>query len=434
LRLPDDQDGQPQPVTGWGGAGLNLAPSDDPREMAGQILDITVSRFADAAGVFVLDRLPVDSPLSGTRDDDVIVRRLGTRFTGGSGDGASVPHEVLPAWGVVTFAAGSPYARCLRGGHPVAFEQPGTRTAGRAGSDDVLARYLSFLAVPIIAEGTPNGLITLARTSGRPAFDQGEIAVAAELATQAAVCLANARRVGEQQAAEALHHGLPPAGLVTPDRLEIAGRCLPAAGTAIGGDWYDVVSLPGGRTGLIVGDVMGHGPVAAAVMVELSAAAHALAIADLEPAELLAELDRKAITLGDIIYATCAYAVIDPAGASATIALAGHLPPVLAMPDGATHVLELPSGLSLGLGIATFGQVRIRLHPGTVLALFTDGLVETRTQPFDQGIRVLQSILTREHGDLGDTCDTIIRSLASHPEDDTTVVLARIPVTARASS
>jgi hypothetical protein len=399
--------------------------------MAGQILDITVSRLADAAGVFVLDRLPVNSPPSGTGDGDVIVRRLGTRFTGGSGDGASVPHEVLPAWGVVTFAAGSPYARCLRGGHPVAFEQTGTWTAAQAGSDDVLARYLSFLAVPIIAEGTPNGLITLARTSGRPAFDEGEIAVAAGLATQAAVCLASARRVVEQQAAEARQRGLTPAGLVTPDRLEVAGRCLPAAGTAVGGDWYDVVALPGGRTGLIVGDVMGHGPVAAGVMVELSAAAHALAVADLPPAELLAELDRTAITLGDIIYATCAYAIIDPAGATATIALAGHLPPVLAMPDGTTHVPELPSGLSLGLGIAAFGEVRIRLLPGTVLALFTDGLVETRTQPFDQGIRALQSILARERGALDGACDTIIRSLASHPEDDTTIVLARIPVTAR---
>ncbi|HXL93972.1 MAG TPA: GAF domain-containing SpoIIE family protein phosphatase [Streptosporangiaceae bacterium] len=431
MRLPDGQDGQPEPVAGSGGAGLSLAPSDDPREMAGQILDITVSRLADAAGVFVLDRLPVNGPLSGTGDGDVIVRRLGTRFTGGSGDGASVPHEVLPAWGVVTFAAGSPYARCLRGGHPVAFEQTGTRTAARTGSDDVLARYLSFLAVPIIAEGTPNGLITLARTSGRPAFDKGEIAAASELATQAAVCLTSARRVVEQQAAEARQHGLPPAGLVTPDRLEVAGRCLPATGTAVGGDWYDVVALPRGRTGLIVGDVMGHGPVAAAVMVELSAAAHALACADLQPAELLAELDRTAITLGDIVYATCAYAVIDPADAAATIALAGHLPPVLAMPDGTTHVLELPSGLSLGLGIATFGQVRIRLLPGTVLALFTDGLVETRTQPFDQGIRVLQSILAREHGALDDACDTILRSLASHPEDDTTILLARIPASGR---
>jgi hypothetical protein len=378
--------------------------------MAGQILDITVSRFADAAGVFVLDRLP-----AGT--GDVIVRRLGTRFTGGGGDPADVPHEVFPAWGVVTFAAESPYAQCLERGHPVAFEQPGTRTA------DVLARYLSFLAVPVIAEGTPNGLITLARTSGRPAFDTSEIAEAAGLATQAAACLANASRVVPQQAARAVRPGP-----VTAERLEVAGRCLPAAGTAIGGDWYDVVPLPGGQTGLIVGDVMGHGPVAATVMVELKAAAHALASADLPPAELLAELDRTAITLGESVYATCAYAVIDPEGTAATIALAGHLPPVLAMPDGATHVLELPSGLSLGLGTATFGQVRIRLLPGTVLALFTDGLVETRTQPFDQGIRALQAILAREHGSLDDACDTIIASLASHPEDDTTVVLARIPV------
>jgi hypothetical protein len=289
--------------------------------MAGQILDITVSRFADAAGVFVLDRLPSD----GLPGGDVIVRRLGTRFTGGGSDAPDVPHEVLPAWGVVTFAAESPYAQCLERGHPVAFEQSAIRTA------DVLARYLSFLAVPIIAEGTPNGLITLARTPGRPAFDPREIAEAQGLATQAAACLANASRVVEQQqAARMLGQGLP---AVTPERLEVAGRCLPAAGTAIGGDWYDVVSLPGGRTGLFVGDVMGHGPVAAAVMVQLKAAARALASADLPPAELLAELDRTAITLGESVYATCAYAVIDPSGPAATIALAGHLPPVLASPD-----------------------------------------------------------------------------------------------------
>jgi Stage II sporulation protein E (SpoIIE)/GAF domain len=417
LRLPDGQDGQPQPVAGSGGAGLSLTPSDDPREMAGQILDITVSRFADAAGVFVLDRLPTDSQPSG----DVIVRRLGTRFTGGGADAADVPHEVFPAWGVVTFAAESPYAECLQRGRPVAFRQPGTRS-------DVLARYLSFLAVPIITEGTPNGLITLARTSGRPAFDKREIAEATALAMQAATCLASASRVVEQQAAEARQQGPLPAELVTPHRLEVAGRCLPAAGTAIGGDWYDVLSLPGGRTGVIVGDVMGHGPVAAGVMVQLQAAAHALAVAGLPPAGLLAELDRTAITLGDIVYATCAYAIIDPDDTAVTIALAGHLPPVLAMPDGTTYVLELPSGLSLGLGTATFGEVRIRLLPGTVLALFTDGLVETRTQPFDQGIHALQAILARERGPLDEACDTIIASLAAHPEDDTTVVLARIPV------
>jgi len=401
-------------VGSGGEVGLSLTPSDDPREMAGQILDITVSRFADAAGVFVLDRLPAD----GLPGGDLIVRRLGTRFTGGGSDAPDGPHEVLPAWGVVTFAAESPYAKCLESGHPVAFEQPGTRAA------DMLARYLSFLAVPVIAEGTPNGLITLARTPARPAFGPGDIAEAEELAIQAAACLASASRVVEEQAARALRQGLLP---IAPERLEVAGRCLPAAGTAIGGDWYDAVSLPGGRTGLIVGDVMGHGPVAAGVMVQLKAAARTLASAGLPPAELLAELDRIALTLGDFVYATCAYAVIDPDSMAATIALAGHLPPVLAMPDGTTRVLELPSGLSLGLGTATFGQVRIRFQPGTVLALFTDGLVETRTQPFDQGIRALQFILAGERGSLDDACDTIIRSLASHPEDDTTVVLARIP-------
>ena len=129
-----------------------------------------------------------------------------------------------------------------------------------------------------------------------------------------------------------------------------AARCLPAAGQIVGGDWYDLVTLPAGRSGVIVGDVMGHGPEAAAVMAQLRAAAHALAQLDLEPAELLGHLDQVTTTLGRPMLATCVYAVIDPASQSCTLSAAGHLPPVLAMPDGTTRVPDLPAGQSLGLG------------------------------------------------------------------------------------
>jgi serine phosphatase RsbU (regulator of sigma subunit) len=207
----------------------------------------------------------------------------------------------------------------------------------------------------------------------------------------------------------------------------VAGRCQPAAGHTLGGDWYDIIPLPDGRTGIVVGDVMGHGPEAAAVMAQLRAAAHALADLDLAPAELLHRLNRLAAMLDRITLATCVYAVIDPAGPACTLAGAGHLPPVLALPDGTTRVPGLPAGQSLGLGTAIYGQARIKLPPGAILALYTDGLVETRTRSYDHGILALRSLLSRERGHLETVCDALIRSLAEHHEDDITVVLARIP-------
>lgn len=369
--------------------------------------------FADGAAVFVLDR-----PLAGGDADsgDVIVRRIGTRLTGRGSDGSEVPPLVFPDGAVVAFASDSPYAQCLQLVQPVAFGQVGAGPVERVdpSCQEVAARYgyRSFLAVPIIVGSAPNGLIAFKRAGGRPAFDDGEIAVAAALAEQAGGLLAEAGR--------ALDSG-----------LEVAGRCLPAAGQLSGGDWYDLIPLGAGRTGVIVGDVMGHGSAAATLMAQLRTAAFALASSGLAPADMLRQLDRTAAGLGDVVYATCAYAVIDPADRAATVALAGHLPPVLAMPDGVTRVPELPSGLSLGLGSAAFGQVRVKLPPGAILALFTDGLVETRTQPFDLGIRALRSILASQHGTLHETCQTIVASLAPDLEDDTTVVLVRIPLSDR---
>lgn len=113
---------------------------------------------------------------------------------------------------------------------------------------------------------------------------------------------------------------------------------------------------------------MGHGPGAAAVMAQLRAAAHALADLDLAPADLLKGLNRVTTTLQRITLATCAYAIIDPGSHTCTLAGAGHLPPILALPDGTTRVPELPPGQSLGIGTASYGQARIKLPPGAILA------------------------------------------------------------------
>jgi serine phosphatase RsbU (regulator of sigma subunit) len=105
---------------------------------------------------------------------------------------------------------------------------------------------------------------------------------------------------------------------------------------------------------------------------------------------------------------------------------AGHLPPLLALPDGSTRVPEVPAGPSLGLGTCAYGQARIKLAPGTILALYTDGLVETRTCPYDQGVLALRTVLGGERGDLETACDTVIRALGGAREDDITMVLARV--------
>jgi serine phosphatase RsbU (regulator of sigma subunit) len=169
-----------------------------------------------------------------------------------------------------------------------------------------------------------------------------------------------------------------------------AWRTRPAGDHSVGGDWCAVIDLPDGRTGLAVGDAMGHGPDAAAEMTRLRTATHVLARAGLRPHALLAGLSHLADT-SESTFATCAYAVIEPVSESATIALAGHPPPVLALPEGATSVIELPPGLPLGVGRARFPAATVTLPPGSTLALYTDGLVECHTRPMS----------AVQHGDRG---------------------------------
>lgn len=178
---------------------------------------------------------------------------------------------------------------------------------------------------------------------------------------------------------------------------------------------------------------MGHGPAAAALMAQLRAAAHALAGLGLQPAGLLRRLGDTASTLRDLTLDTCVHAVIDPAARSCVISAAGHLPPVLALLDATTHVPDLPAGPSFGLDLdARYGEARLKLPPGAVLALNTDGLAETRTRSHDQGIAALRALLARHRQEaLEVIADLIVESLAVSREDDVTVLLARIPDASR---
>ncbi len=410
------------------GGGLSLGSSIDLAEITRLVLAASVPGFAGGASVFALEHLlNGGEPAVRLAAGQVVARRLGARF---ARPGRRVPEGAFPPGEVIAFASDSPLSRCVNSGRPERFSDIGRQMTERLGpaGREVLSGCTSFLAVPMTARETVTGILVLVRTPGAPAFSERDAAAAARLGAQAGAGILNALTLIRQRSiADALQRGLLAAEPAMPSGLELAGRCLPAAGHVIGGDWYDVIPLPGGRTGLVVGDVMGHGPEAAAVMAQLRAAAHALADLDLAPADLLKGLNRVTATLQRITLATCAYAIIDPGARTCTLAGAGHLPPILALPDGTTRVPELPPGQSLGIGTASYGQARIKLPPGAILALYTDGLVESRTRSFDQGILALRSVLAREHGNLEAICEALITSLAGRCEDDITVILARIP-------
>jgi len=163
-------------------------------------------------------------------------------------------------------------------------------------------------------------------------------------------------------------------------------------------------------------------------MVQLRTAAHTLAELDLPPGEILRKLDRMAASLPGAPFATCVAAVVETVGGNCVIAAAGHPPPAVAGPDGPARLLELPAGLPLGLGTGSVETTEVGLPPGAVLALYTDGLVETRARSLEDGITALRDALSRAlarpDGTLDSCCENITQVLGPHGEDDVTLVLA----------
>lgn len=413
----------------FGGADARLGASLDLAETALQVLELAIPRFADAGAVYLLEPLLAAGRAgAGDSTSGLVARRLTIQAADGS-------HQrwldVLPEGEVVVFPAGTPAWDCAAAGRTVLFEQPdaGMRErAGRYSGEQILARYGSFLVTPLTARGGVAGLLLLARVAGAQRFGTLEVTAAEALAIRAGTCVDNARLYTQERlTAQALQRGLLPGLLATPAGLDVAHRYRPAGDQAVGGDWFDVLPLSGGRVAVTVGDAMGHGPEAAAVMAQLRAAAHALADLELPPDQLLHRLNRMAATVSEGTFATCVCAVVDPVARSCQLARAGHLPPLLTVPGESCAVVELAPGLPLGLAEATFQSAEIMLPPGAVLALYTDGLVESRARPFDVGIEALRGTLERVRGPLPDACDSIITELGQHGEDDTTLVLVRLP-------
>ena len=425
----------PQPAPSWlRDATAKIGSSLDLVETATEVADAAVPGFADVAIIYVAERLLVADELTSTRvAQGAVVRRLASRHSRQPAVAARKPTGPSE---VIVLGPGTPGCRAMATGSPVLFDRLDSETAQRLtrypGASRRAAGYTSYLAIPLIARGVVVGCAIFGRSPASPPFNHGDITLAGELASRAAVCLDNARLYDrERRTAQALQQGLLPGRARLPDRLEVAHRYRPVGDSVVGGDWHDIVALPGDRAALIVGDAMGHGPEAAAVMVQLRTAAHTLAELDLPPELMLRKLDSMAAGLSVAPFAaTCVYAVIDPSRRSCVIAQAGHQPPVLVFQDGTSRVLDLPPGLPLGLGEERFETSQVSLPPGSVLALYTDGLVEGRTWTLDAGMTALQDSLTKALADPATSLPEVCRSATELPhqdvEDDITLVLARV--------
>ncbi|MFD8297885.1 SpoIIE family protein phosphatase [Streptomyces sp. SID2999] len=419
-------------------AGARIGNSLDLETTARELLDVVVPGFCDLATVDLYQALLTgDEAPPKLADGSAELRRVAFASAvsdapfGGSG-------ERVELGAVHRFPFNSPCADALRTARPqrVPAEEGGL--------------VQSTLAVPMVAHDTVVGIVQFARTKGSEPFGDRDRDLAVELAARAAVCIDNARLYRrEHERALILQRSLLPPGDPEASGLDIACRYLPGnAATEVGGDWFDVIELPGHRTALVVGDVMGRGLRAAVAMGELRTAVRTLALLDLEPAEVLSALDEIARGLGtpggvqqatraarqprdadlcEVYLATCVYAVYDSVTRRCTFANAGHLPPVLVEPGEAALMLDVPPGMPLGVGGEPFEEVEVELPEGALLALYTDGLVESRDHPLDEGLQAFVQALTDPSRPLEDVCDHVLNSLDTrHGEDDIALLMARV--------
>lgn len=345
--------------------------------------------------------------------------------------------DTVPVGESIAFPEHTPFFRCMVTGEPVLVpyvsEEASNRISGEFEKRDLrpLITHRSLLIVPLKARDVVLGFMVLMRRPGREPFDDMDRTTGAELAARAGLVLDNARMYTFQEnVAETLQDSMLPKVAPRMAGCDIATRYLPGARLGrIGGDWFDSVKLPGSRTALVVGDVMGHGLNSAAMMGQLRTAVLTMATMEMPPSQLLRNLDDLAQRLGEQYLATCLYAVYDPIRSELQIANAGHIPPVLVRAeDGRAELLTLPTGAPIGVGGVAFETATVRVRPGDRLILCTDGLVEVRGQDIGAGLAALCASAAHPAASMDDACDTIIRALNPRGgrKDDVALLMARL--------
>ncbi|MFD7436904.1 SpoIIE family protein phosphatase [Streptomyces sp. NPDC059861] len=428
-----------------GEAGTRLGSTLDVMQTGQELADLAVPLFADL--------VTVDLEQSVLRGEGAPVRigAVGERLPVFRRAGlASIrPGSTESAWGRgerVPVPPDSPFTDILRTGRPHLEPILDTAPGTWIDQNPALAQRIrengmhSVMVVPIRARRVLLGAALFVRTENPVPFQECDLLLAEELVGRAAVSLDNARRYcREQTAALALQCNLLPRRLRGGLAVEAASRYLPAdADRGVGGDWFDVIPLSGARVALVVGDVVGHGINAAAAMGSLRTAVRTLADMELPPDEVLARLDDTVQRLAEedtddsdqaatVVGATCLYAVYDPVTRKCTMATAGHLPPAIIDPQGRVTFPDLPAGAPLGIGLGVlFEAVELELPEGSLVALYTDGLVETREDDIEGGMHRLGTALAQSDLSLEGLCTRAMETVQGQAAcDDASLLLVR---------
>ena len=427
--------------------GLRIGTTLDVARTADELAQVSTEHFADFAIVDLLDAVVRGEEADPVAPSDAAVFRRSAQRSVIEG----CPESVIPLGGLHSYTAHSPPGRALSTGRAARYTVDDAHVRWWAADAPERAHSMtrhgvhSKLLVPLTARGVTLGLLILARHRTPEPFGEDDQFLAEELASRAALCVDNARRYTRERAnALALQHSLLPHRAPRQAAVEVASRYLPAHSRAgIGGDWFDVIPLSGARVALVVGDVVGHGLQASATMGRLRTAVRTLADVDLAPDELLTQLDDLVLRLdreeaaadegpsgqgegAGEFGATCLYAVYDPVSRRCGMARAGHPPPALATPDGRVEFVDVPAGPPLGLGGLPFEVTEFDVPEGSVLALYTDGLVEAPDRDPNAGYALMRAALAGAGPALEDTCDKVLRAvLPGRRADDMALLLAR---------
>jgi PAS domain S-box-containing protein len=430
-------------------ASTRIGSTLDMTRTAEELVEVAVPRLADFAVIDLLESVVRgDEPPRGRVEGSIPFQRLayGSVVPG-------VPEAVVGPGQLTFYAEHSPMAQCMATGQPVSYSGTGPGIADWLAADSTRAASIvrygmrSMMLVPMRARGATLGVAAFVRHQRKEPFADDDLLLAEEIVARATVCIDNAWHCTREHAAVlTLQRNLLQQRQPVQSAVEVATRYLPShSGVAVGGDWFDVIRLSGSRVGLVVGDVAGHGIQAAATMGRLRTAVQTLADIDLEPEELLTRLDDVVARLaaeqelsadaGDLS-ATCLYAVYDPVSRRCCMARAGHPMPAVVTPDGTAEYLDLPAGPPLGLGGLPFEEAEIDLPEGSLLVLYTDGLIESRQRDIDAGLEAMRKVLGdvhhrdggSSHGrpSLDTICDSLVAALVpGQAEDDAALLVAR---------
>ncbi|MER5698798.1 SpoIIE family protein phosphatase [Streptomyces mirabilis] len=401
-------------------------------EVVAGLGEAAVPQFAD--GILVYLRQPLQDYES-LRLDDV---RLAHHQQAPSSSPDAIPQTLPAPEEDMSVAVDGALAELLSNVRPVLVDDALSEAALTEITGRSLPDRSSALIAPLQSKRQLFGFAVLVRRRHTP-FDDADLLVAAQMATHTALGIDRALLVRSQAyVMDELQRTMLPETLAQPTGVQLASRYLPATETArVGGDWYDSIPLPGSRVALVIGDVMGHTNVSAAIMGQLRTSLQTLAGLDLPPQEVLHHLDEQAQRLGPNHMATCMYAVYDPVAHKLAIANAGHPPPILLHANHRAEVLRVPPAAPIGVGGVYFEAVEVDAPAGATLLMYTDGLVESRTRDVWTGIEHLREQLSAVGRLAGSTqpppleavCDSVLNELGgpgdSVREDDIALLAAR---------